>query len=417
MIRPPVAAEPVSRTPGSVAPAAPRADPPGPERFTEARVERIIRLVVGLGCAVLGAQSFLNALGSAQEDAGWHLVLMIVAFVPLAIMILALFADLWARAASGVCAVTLVVVFACWPLATRGIASPPHEQPWIWYLINVACAAAVVAFSVTLQIVWAAVVPLLYAVVRWTQVGTARDQIVSVALDGAFAMILAGLIIALAWLLRSMGRSVDRARGVAVESYAAAAAADAAETERIAVAALMHNSVLAALIAAERATTPREEALAVAMAREALTRLANAEQDAREGSDETLSAASLAEEIERAAAETGLRLAVEAHVSNDAPAVPGRVARAVVLAASQALTNAAQHAGGSGVTVTLAADARGVAVRIADAGSGFDPAEVAHDRLGIRGSIVARMAAAGGRGRVQTGASGTVVLLDWEYPS
>lgn len=417
MIRPPVAAEPVSRTPGSVAPAAPRADPPGPERFTEARVERIIRLVVGLGCAVLGAQSFLNALGSAQEDAGWHLVLMIVAFVPLAIMILALFADLWARAASGVCAVTLVVVFACWPLATRGIASPPHEQPWIWYLINVACAAAVVAFSVTLQIVWAAVVPLLYAVVRWTQVGTARDQIVSVALDGAFAMILAGLIIALAWLLRSMGRSVDRARGVAVESYAAAAAADAAETERIAVAALMHDSVLAALIAAERATTPREEALAVAMAREALTRLANAEQDAREGSDETLSAASLAEEIERAAAETGLRLAVEAHVSNDAPAVPGRVARAVVLAASQALTNAAQHAGGSGVTVTLAADARGVAVRIADAGSGFDPAEVAHDRLGIRGSIVARMAAAGGRGRVQTGASGTVVLLDWEYPS
>lgn len=416
-IRPPVAAEAMSVTAGSVAPAAPRADPPGPERFTEARVERIIRLVVALGCAVLGAQSFLNAIGSTQEDAAWHIALMVGAFAPLALMILALVTGVWARAASGACAVALLVVFACWPLATRGIASSPHEQPWIWYLINVACAAAVVAFSLPVQIAWATIAPLAYAVVRLAQVGTADEEMISVVLDTVFAMILAGLIIALAWLLRSMGRSVDQARGAAVESYAAAAAADAAESERIAVAALMHDSVLAALIAAERATTPREEALAVAMAREALTRLANAEQDAREGSDETVPAASLAGDIERAAAETGLELQVASHVSDDAPPVPGRVARAVVLAASQALANAAQHATGRGVTVTLAADARALAVRVADAGTGFVPAEVAHDRLGIRGSIVARMAAAGGRGRVQTGRTGTTVLLDWEYPS
>ena len=57
------------------------------------------------------------------------------------------------------------------------------------------------------------------------------------------------------------------------------------------------------LIAAERASTPREEALAVTMAREALTRLANAEQDVGEGSDEAVPVASVVSGIERAAAE------------------------------------------------------------------------------------------------------------------
>jgi hypothetical protein len=39
-------------------------------------------------------------------------------------------------------------------------------------------------------------------------------------------------------------------------------------------------------------------------------------------------------------------------------------------------------------------------------GRGFDPSDVAQDRLGIRGSIVARMAAVGGRARVKTGPEG-----------
>jgi hypothetical protein len=120
-------------------------------------------------------------------------------------------------------------------------------------------------------------------VARLAPTGQPSTDAVSVVLDAVFAVILGGVIVALGWMLRSVAVGIDRARRDAVLSYAAAAGADAAETERVAVAALMHDSVLAALIAAERAATPREEALAVAMAREALTRLANAEQDAGEG--------------------------------------------------------------------------------------------------------------------------------------
>ncbi|WP_455133381.1 ATP-binding protein [Microbacterium aurum] len=100
-------------------------------------------------------------------------------------------------------------------------------------------------------------------------------------------------------------------------------------------------------------------------------------------------------------------------MASDAGALPGRVARALVLAATQAIANAVQHAGAAGLQVTVQARAAGIRVRIADAGGGFDPAAIPEDRLGIRGSIVARTAAVGGRARVQTTASGTVVTLEW----
>lgn len=389
----------------------------GAERFTQARVERILSVVIALGCAVLGTQAFLNALGSTQEARVWRTALMIAAFVPLALMIVALAAGVLGRAASRICAIALVAVIACWPLATAGIPADPSEQPWIWYLLNVATAAAVIGFRMPLQVTWAVVVPVLYAVVRLGQVGTPRAELIGVVRDAAFAMILAGVIIALGWLLRGLAVGLDRARGDAVASYAAAAEADAAETERIAVAALMHDSVLAALIAAERAETPRGENLAVAMAREALTRLANAEDDVGEGPDEPVPAASLPTGIEEATADLGVAIPISARVAPGAGPVPGRVARAIVLATRQASSNAIEHAGARGLAVEVAADAWGVVVRVVDAGAGFDPGAVPQDRLGIRGSILARMAAVGGSARVHTDASGTTVRLEWERPA
>jgi signal transduction histidine kinase len=49
-----------------------------------------------------------------------------------------------------------------------------------------------------------------------------------------------------------------------------------------------------------------------------------------------------------------------------------------------------------------------------DAGEGFDPDAVPDDRLGIRASIVARVAAVGGKADLQTGPHGTVVRLSWQ---
>ena len=98
------------------------------------------------------------------------------------------------------------------------------------------------------------------------------------------------------------------------------------------------------------------------------------------------------------------------------PRVPGRVARALVLAAMQAVANAVQHADAQGLTVQLTGDTApgGVAVRVRDTGPGFDVSAIPADRLGIRGSINARLAAVGGRSDIDSTPSGTTVTLEWE---
>jgi signal transduction histidine kinase len=384
--------------------------------FTRLRIERIIAVVVGLGSLALGIQALLTALTvPPQESSLWHVPLMLITFVPLAAMVVACFIGRAVRLTAGLFAVIYPLALLLWPIATAAGQADPDSQPWIWYLVNVATVASVLAFTLPLQVVWTAMVPLLFGVVRLIQGGFDPAYLYPVALDVSFALILGGLLVTLGWVFRSVAANVDETRARAVESYAAAAAADAAEQERIAVAALMHDSVLAALIAAERAHTPRERTLAVAMAREALTRLANTEQDSEEGSDEPRDAESVAEDIERAALELGVEVHADRSIDPVTPPMPGRIARALVLAATQAISNAAQHAGASGLAVSVEgrADPARVCITVRDTGAGFDLDRVPHDRLGIRASIFARVAAVGGTSSIDSDPDGTTVRLEW----
>ena len=341
---------------------------------------------------------------------------MLITFVPLAAMLVACAFGRGVRLTAGVFALAYPLALILWPIATSGGEVDSSGQPWIWYLVNVATVAGVLAFPLPLQVIWTAFIPILFGVVRLIQGSFTRDYWFSVALDVSFALILGGMLVTLGWVFRSVAANVDETRARAVESYAQTAAADAAEQERIAVAALMHDSVLAALIAAERAHTPRERTLAVGMAREALTRLANTEQDSGEGSDEPRDAASLADDIERSALELGVRVHAERTIVTGTPSMPGRIARALVLAATQAIANAAQHAGGSGLAVSVdgSADPRRVRITVRDTGAGFDLDRVPHDRLGIRASIFARVAAVGGTSSIKSDRAGTTVMLEWQ---
>ncbi|MFV0373564.1 sensor histidine kinase [Microbacterium sp.] len=385
----------------------------GAARFTRARVERIIALVAGFGCSVLGAQGFVNALTSDIEGIGWRVALSIAVFAPLVLMIVACFVGRWVAATARVFAVAYPLALVMWPTATGGAGAATDGAPWIWYLINVATSAAVLGFPLPVQIGYAALIPALYGLVRLQQLGFAAVAVLPTILDVVFAVILAAVILTLGWMLRSVAASMDGARAEAVRSYAAAAAADAAEDERVAVAALMHDSVLAALIAAERAQTPREHTLAVSMAREALTRLANADQDSGEGSDDPVIVGQLGDGLQRAAIDLGVDTPVDREIDDDAVTVPGRVARALVLAGIQAIANAQQHARARGLRIGFEVRRARVSITVSDTGTGFDPERVPEDRLGIRGSMVARMAAVGGTAIVRSSPAGTVVSLVW----
>ncbi|MBU4465696.1 MAG: ATP-binding protein, partial [Actinobacteria bacterium] len=129
-----------------------------------------------------------------------------------------------------------------------------------------------------------------------------------------------------------------------------------------------------------------------------------------------ISMSGLADAVRNAAAEFGIIPPLSRTIDPDAPAVPGSVARALVLAATQAIANAIQHADGEELRLEVIGrlEAPRVVVRVIDGGSGFEPDAVPADRLGISASIVARVSAVGGRSRIDSDGHGTVVTLEWD---
>ena len=384
------------------------------ERFTGKRMERILAIVVAIGSAVLGAQALTAALSTLSQADGAHMVILAAVFVPLAAMLVACVIGRGVRLFSGVFAVVYVLALAAWPTVVDPSDKSAGEQPWIFFLVNVGVVAAMLAFPLRLQFAWAAGMPFVYGYVRLVQGEFSREFWVTTAFDVSFTLILGVVIIALGWMFRSVAAGVDEARGQAVASYAAAAAAAAAEEERAAMSALMHDSVLAALISAERAESERAKELAVAMAREALTRLANTEAAvAQEGSDEPVGTAQIVIELRRALSELGADAIVEER--GGIGLIPGRAARALVLAARQAIGNSVTHANGRGLHIVAEGHGdEGIGVTVSDAGPGFDVDAIGADRLGIRASIFARMAGVAGTADIQSDEHGTTVTLGWE---
>lgn len=385
----------------------------GLERFTGQRMDRILAFVGAIGSTALGIQAMLGALTTLSTPDGAHLAVMIIVFGPLLWMIVACITGQWARQACGAFAVMYTLALLLWPAVVDRTVREPFAQPWIFFLVNIGVVAAILAFPPRLQFAWALGLPLVYGYVRLAQGDFTQTFWIATGFDVSFTMILGMVIVSLAWMFRQVATGVDDARKTAVESYAAAAAASASEEERVAMAALMHDSVLAALIAVERASSERERTLAVGMAREALTRLANTEASiAQEGSDEPVSRAQIVAELRRTLSEQGADAVVEERgVSAE---LPGRVARAMVLAARQAISNALTHASGRGLHVVAeSTTADGLTLTVLDAGPGFDPDDIGEDRLGIRASIVARMAAIAGSSQITSSEDGTTVELSW----
>jgi signal transduction histidine kinase len=84
----------------------------------------------------------------------------------------------------------------------------------------------------------------------------------------------------------------------------------------------------------------------------------------------------------------------------------------LVRATREAVTNAAKHAGTGKVDVYAEVSPQAVEVFVKDRGVGFDPAGVAADRHGVRGSIIDRMERHGGSAAVRsTPGEGTEVVL------
>jgi signal transduction histidine kinase len=124
--------------------------------------------------------------------------------------------------------------------------------------------------------------------------------------------------------------------------------------------------------------------------------------------------AGLRNELARLASEFQWR-GLSLHLTGSAVAhhvLTTEAADALLAALRAALENVLRHSGVTTVEVEVIADADNVTVMVTDQGAGFDPAAVAPDRLGLRTSVVERMAAVGGRAQIWSApGEGTSVII------
>ncbi len=88
------------------------------------------------------------------------------------------------------------------------------------------------------------------------------------------------------------------------------------------------------------------------------------------------------------------------------------VAEALIRSVRACFENALRHSGDSLAELELMYTDDAITVMVTDDGAGFDPADVAGDRLGLRVSVVDRMAAVGGSARIWSApGAGTSVMI------
>ena len=230
--------------------------------------------------------------------------------------------------------------------------------------------------------------------VQTGQAGVARD----VLLAGGLGVLGLALIVG-PWLFRLSG-DLSEERAARVRSQ-----------ERADVAAHLHDSVLQTLALIQKHAEDGRTVATLARAQERDLRswLYGEPEQA-----ETTVAGAL--RTSAAEVEDAFGVPVEVVTVGDTP-VTERL-RPLVLAAREAMVNAAKHSGADKVDVFAESTEARCEVFVRDRGRGFDRTAVAEDRLGVRRSILDRMSRHGGHATIRTAhGDGTEVRVSMESPA
>ncbi|MCK8608636.1 sensor histidine kinase [Agromyces sp. C10] len=384
--------------------------------ISRAQVETVSGRALGVFGLVFGGQTVPIAIGQAPALAdGAGIALMAVLYGSLAALAVATFARVAVRAAAATFAVLFAIALVAWPYLV-GSPAGIDGAPWLYYLVTVATTAAVIAVPPMPAAVYTVLIPIAYGVIRATPAGGGANGFLA-ALDAMYSMILGIVALVIITMLRQAAEAVDAAQDAALQRYDVVARQHANEIERVKVDALVHDSVLTTLLSAAAARTPAERALAARMAGDAVRRLDEAAAELP-GNEDRVGLDVLVRRLRTAVA--GFSAPIDVRPTGlGGVELPVEAVDALSSAAVQAMVNSVQHADESGRAVgrtveVRGAGANGCVIRVADDGSGFDPAAVPMSRIGLRVSIEERMANAGGTATVESApGEGTVVTLAW----
>lgn len=361
--------------------------------------------VAGPLLILLSLPAFTIERGAAPQLVALSLFLVVVLclFVPLALLRPGAPVRGWLLLS----AVTYCVLIALERSQLR-VPLPQTSTPW---LIGIACVAlscvaigmqqpmhsgAASAITVAgLSAVYAGLVPV--------------DHLVINAL--ALTALAAGLIVGTR-ALRDRADRADTARLAAQQAFVLSRRQMASEAERSRTDALLHDSVLSALLtAAAGHDVPQRTLVSAQNALEIVS-------DPQEHDDAQRlvlpfehAVSAMERELAPVRDLVQLDLAAADHVE-----LPLIVAETLVSATLQALSNSIKHAGPSAACSAVASPTTdgGVRITVRDEGPGFDMSQIAAERLGVRVSIIERMTMIGGIAQVHsTLGTGTVVVLEW----
>jgi signal transduction histidine kinase len=384
--------------------------------ISRAQIERVVSRAVGGVGLIFALQTYPAMLGQLNGlRPGLGVALSALVFGMLGLTILATVLKAFTRITSGLFAGVYLVALLAWPVLLVDSAAVLDGKPWLWYLCTVATSCAAVSFPLWWATAYTVLTPLVYGLVRVSPAGGDAEPMLGF-LDAFYAILLGLVVLIIITMLRQATAAVDTAQTNALGTYAAAVRQHATEVERVQVDSIVHDSVLAALLSAAAATTPKGAELAATMAEEAITRLTEAG-SVPAGDDSMMSFARLKGEIRAIAGR--FEEPIE-FVDCDAENLnlPSYAGDAIAAASAQAIVNSIQHAGGvNPVRRTVRMNTNllgGCSVEIIDTGVGFDPAAVPTERLGLRISIQERVATAGGVVQVRSApGQGTSILIEW----
>ena len=307
----------------------------------------------------------------------------------------------------GLLSVLLVPIMTLDTFALSGF-----DTPWVWWYVGLASLSMAARCGLRASFL----IYLSILLVAWTAI-TMFEPIGGASFAGAlqgsvYVALLSIGFAGLATLMRNWADSVDEAHAGYLLGAIETARIDAIEREDQRVSALLHDKVLHTFLFAAAANTPAERLASVSLAAEAVDSIEAIHKGAVPVG--TTTPASLFLSIKQAALRLSPRIRVTMHATGLDP-IPMEAAQAITEAALQAIENSERHSKCTVLELKLnSPEVSVISVQIVDNGRGFRPDRVPRARLGIRGSIVNRMALVGGTAKITSILSvGTVVTLRW----
>jgi signal transduction histidine kinase len=383
----------------------------------ETRAYRVIALAFGPAAVVFGLLIEPSSVAQWPFYAPWWSVLAVIGLyaAPLVLCAMSFFASARSiRLVSAVGAVAYLLSASLMGPALGGQHLVGGASPWLLGVATIGTTLAALAWRMPIAAPAIIVGSVFVAVDR---VAAGGNSLLDTGLqDALYTFTFSIVFAALAQVAIRSGFHVDRSAAAARAEAVVAASARARLQERSRINALVHDSVLATLLAAGRGNDEQSYLLVRVQARRALTQLSRLQDDSEKPSG--LSATDFTWALQAMTTDISPN-AMFSHEVDEDREIPSNVVEAISEASLEALRNSERHAERADRMVNRSVHVRVSAteleVAVLDDGVGFDRARVAPTRLGVSVSIVERMRwLPGGEARVVSRAGvGTRVSLTW----